>query len=942
MTDASFPAGAGSVVQTIREIDWAGHRLGVPEGWPARLKAAVNTILAAPDPMFLAWGDDLTFFFNDGYSGLLGPRGAHAIGMPFRELWADIWPQIGPIVDKALAGEGSRFSNMPLKMWRYGVEEDAWFSFAYSPLLDENGSVRGMYCVTEETTEAVRSEAAWHAREARDRQILDSAIDYAIIATDMDGLITRWNEGASRVLGWENAEMIGHPAHRFFTPEDVAAGQVEHEMQRALDVGRGIDERWHLRKNGERFWASGEMTALRNDDDEVVGFVKVLRDRTEDRLAAEALRQSEAQLAEALDQLQSMNDELADRVLERTAERDRLWESSPDLLVELDFEGRLLRVNPAWTTILGYEPEDLIGRQVSTLVVPDDLELTEQALADARRAPLATTENRYRHKDGSSRWFSWVAAPNEHTIFATGRHVTEQRDTEAALRDEQDFARLALSAVGGVGVWTYDVASDRFFCDAAISRLYDLDPERGAAGLLRDEFLANVHPQDRKPLKAVMAGGLKRDGELELEYRLVHADGSVHWVLSRGHTYFDASGAPVRRTGIGVDMTSQRQVEDQLRQSQKMEALGQLTGGIAHDFNNLLTVIRGSAEMLQRPNLTPEKHQRYADAIADTADRASKLTSQLLSFARRQALTPEVFDVAASILALNDMVGTLTGSRVTVDVDVDECPCHVNADRTQFDTAIVNMAVNARDAMSGEGRLKITTRPVHGIPALRAHPAVAGKFVAVTLTDSGPGIPAEKIDHIFEPFFTTKAVGQGTGLGLSQVFGFAKQSGGEVVATNAENGGASFTLYLPLTEDLLDEAGLDDAGGVGALGQGTYILVVEDNAEVGAFATQALVELGYRTHWVVSGAEALAALATPNEFEMVFSDVVMPGMSGIELGQEIQRLYPSLPVILTSGYSDAIVQSGASGFALLQKPYSIGSLSRILQQRARGASSLQR
>ena len=621
----------------------------------------------------------------------------------------------------------------------------------------------------------------------------------------------------------------------------------------------------------------------------------------------------------------------ATTILQQDTERDLLWESSPDLLAEMDFEGRLLRVNPACLSLLGYQPEELIGHLVSSLVFPEDSMKTQEAIAEAAQGGSPTVENRYRHKDGSTRWFSWVAASTQRIILTTGRHITAQREAEAALRDEQDFARLALAAVGGVGVWTYDIPADRFFCDAAISALYALDPERGAAGFLREEFFANVHPEDREPLRKVLAGGLQREGELELEYRLLHPDGSIHCVLSRGHTYLDADGQPVRRTGIGVDMTSQRQVEDQLRQSQKMEALGQLTGGIAHDFNNLLTVIRGSSELLRRPDLAPDKRQRYADAIADTADRAIKLTSQLLAFARRQALTPEVFDAGASIKAIADMVGTLAGSGVAITVDVDHCPCIVNADRTQFDTALINMVVNARDAMNGEGRLTITARPAPSIPAATAHGAVAGEFLAVTLTDTGPGIPPDKLDRIFDPFFTTKGVGKGTGLGLSQVFGFAKQSGGDVLASNPEGGGASFTLYLPLAaQQQAAPSAASAKENVATSGEGLHILVVEDNVDVGEFATQALAELGFKTRWVVSGREALAELALARDFDLVFSDVVMPGMSGIELGREVQRLYPDLPVVLTSGYSEAIVQSGASGFPLLHKPYSIASLSRIL------------
>lgn len=262
-------------------------------------------------------------------------------------------------------------------------------------------------------------------------------------------------------------------------------------------------------------------------------------------------------------------------------------------------------------------------------------------------------------------------------------------------------------------------------------------------------------------------------------------------------------------------------------------------------------------------------------------------------------------------------------------------PCYIDADRSQFDTAIVNMAVNARDAMKNEGQLTIAVETKSGMPAIRAHPATPGEFVAVSLTDSGPGIARENIERIFEPFFTTKGVGEGTGLGLSQVFGFTKQSRGGVIVTSEEGEGATFTMYLPRVEGAAGDLAEANDRSV-ALGEGACILVVEDNAEVGMFATQALEELGYKTTWAMDGQKALDELAAEvGRFDVVFTDVMMPGMSGIELGQEVARLYPDLPVLLTSGYSDVLAQSGTHGFELLQKPYSLDTLSRALRKVSR-------
>jgi CheY-like chemotaxis protein len=365
-----------------------------------------------------------------------------------------------------------------------------------------------------------------------------------------------------------------------------------------------------------------------------------------------------------------------------------------------------------------------------------------------------------------------------------------------------------------------------------------------------------------------------------------------------------------------------------------MEAVGQLTGGVAHDFNNLLTVIRSATDLLKRPDLPPERRERYIDAISDTADRAAKLTGQLLAFARRQALQPEVIDIGQSLGSIADMLGTLTGSRITIAIDVPDTPCFTNVDPSQLDTALVNMAVNARDAMDGAGRIDIALRTATMIPAVRSHPAVEGQFVAISMRDTGSGIPPEKLERIFEPFFTTKGVGQGTGLGLSQVFGFAKQSDGDIIVESEVGCGTVFTLYLPRAEERT--ANLPGAVPEGlADGHGTCVLVVEDNKDVGTFTTQSLAELGYVTVWAADAQEALAVLGEDAaRFDIVFSDVVMPGMNGIDLAKTIRASHPGLPVVLTSGYSNVLAQDGTDGFELLHKPYSVEDLSRILRKAA--------
>jgi two-component system NtrC family sensor kinase len=379
------------------------------------------------------------------------------------------------------------------------------------------------------------------------------------------------------------------------------------------------------------------------------------------------------------------------------------------------------------------------------------------------------------------------------------------------------------------------------------------------------------------------------------------------------------------------------EAEDALRHGQRLEALGQLTGGVAHDFNNLLTVIRASVDMLRRQDLPEPRRLRYIEAISDTVGRAAKLTGQLLAFARRQSLQPEVFDACQNVRTLSEMLATLIGSRVEITAQVPDEPCLINADAGQFETAMINMAVNARDAMDGVGKLSITVRRVDHLPSGSSHPPSPHGHVAVSVTDSGVGIPPELFGRIFEPFYTTKEVGQGTGLGLSQVFGFARQSGGEVDVASEVGKGSTFTLYLPrVTAARSAQSPLaDDAPPVGQSG-GASVLIVEDNAEVGQFAADTLTQLGCTCVLVDNATHALEELVIdPARFDLVFTDVVMPGMSGIELAQEIRKGGLDLPIVLASGYSQVLSQQGSHGFELLQKPYSAEQLARVLHKAVR-------
>jgi PAS domain S-box-containing protein len=426
------------------------------------------------------------------------------------------------------------------------------------------------------------------------------------------------------------------------------------------------------------------------------------------------------------------------------------------------------------------------------------------------------------------------------------------------------------------------------------------------------------------------------------------------WRVRKDGTRFRASVLidPIRNEGgvlIGFakvtrDLTERWKTQQEmlaareaLAQAQKMEAVGRLTGGVAHDFNNLLTVIRASADLLARPGLSDEKRQRYVKAIAETAERAALLTGQLLAFARRQPLKPEKFDVATRLGGMGQIIHTTLGSPVQVSYMIEPDVGAVEADPNQFETAILNMAINARDAMSAGGTLRISAKRMDRIPATRGHVAVKGSFVAVSIEDSGTGIEEETLARIFEPFFTTKEINKGTGLGLSQVYGFAKQSGGEVSVESELGKGSRFTLYLPRLDAAAMPVDLPAAEPNVALSERRSVLLVEDNETVGSFAHNLLCELGQEVTWATGADDALRILDEHRgKFDLVSTDVVMPGMNGIDLAQEVRRRWPDLPVVLTSGYSHVLAEEGSHGFELLQKPYTVDGLLGVLGGPAEG------
>ncbi|MCJ2135341.1 PAS domain-containing protein [Methylobacterium sp. J-026] len=630
-------------------------------------------------------------------------------------------------------------------------------------------------------------------------------------------------------------------------------------------------------------------------------------------------------------------------LLAREAELRLVADAMPVLIAFIDRNLVYQFANAAYETWTGLSAADVVGRTVADLLGPEAFEARRHAIARTLAGEEARHEWTWTFPNGESRTADTRYLPRRGPdgavdgFYVFAHDISERKRIEELLRSRAEHleAQVAAQTRDRDRVWTLSpvlkLVADRDGQVQAVNPSWSRALGWSEAETLGRTALDFVAAPERAAAQAALRP-LCEDRRVEdVELSCVTRAGDQRRVL---WTVVPEDGMFY---GFGRDITEQRQAEEALRQSQKLEAIGQLTGGVAHDFNNLLTIIRSSVEFLRRPELAEERRRRYLDAVSDTVDRAAKLTGQLLAFARRQALTPQVFDVCARLRSIADMLDSVTGARIRVAIDLPDTPRFVRADESQFETALINMAVNARDAMDGEGGLTLRLDGDSPMPAIRGHAGARGPFVAVRVSDTGAGIPAPDLGRIFEPFFTTKEVGKGTGLGLSQVIGFAKQSGGDIDVASALGGGTTFTLYLPqvAAPAAAAEAGRD-AQRAPAPQRGLCILVVEDNLGVGRFCTQILEDLGHAPVWAKSAEEALAELdSTPNRFDVVFSDVVMPGMGGFALARHLQVTRPDLPVVLTSGYSHVLAMDDAHGFALVRKPYSAEQLAQVLYETAK-------
>ena len=758
-------------------------------------------------------------------------------------------------------------------------------------------------------TAALQQEVLEHRRTgaARDHhaereRLFSAAVESsndAIITTSLDGTITGWNSAAERLFGYSAAEATGKNI-TLLVPVDRLP-EVQDTLRR-IGWGERIEhnETVRLHKDGRRIEVSLSISPIKSPSGATIGISTVTRDITEANKTRQALRQ-------------------------QTEELRRIFETSQDLIMVMDSRGFLVQISPSCEAILGYRPEEMIGRSGVDFIHPDHLETSRQEMRAARRGERPKmSDTRCFHRNGQAVWLSWLGTWSEpaRRFFFVGRDMTESRTTQETLRESEQLARGII-----------DTALDAFVQVDEKSVIRDWNAQaENILGWSRDEALGKDvfelmgRPDGQGPLKQALQSFLLSGSEVvrqprrELQIRRrdqkeLTVELSIAALKTRGGFVFN---------GFIRDLTDKLAAEERIRQAEKMEAMGQLTGGIAHDFNNILTVITGTIEILADAVKGEPQLAAITRMIDEAASRGADLTQHLLAFARKQPLEPKITDVNTLIIDTAKLLQRTLGEHVEIESVFEDETCPAIVDPNQLATAILNLALNARDAMPDGGKLIIET----GFAVLddnyaRMHSDVRpGRYAMIAVSDTGTGIPAAIRDKVFNPFFTSKGPGKGTGLGLSMVYGLIKQSAGHIMIYSEEGHGTTIKMYLPPATGALPAA--EPALAPAVEGGHETILVVEDDKLVRDYVLAQLHSLGYVTLDAANATEALAFVHTGHAFDLLFTDVIMPGMNGRQLADEILKVKPGLRVLFTSGYTEnAIIHHGRldEGVLLLAKPY---------------------
>ena len=818
----AFLADGGEMGARIRAFDWNKSPLGAPEDWPQALKTAVGMLLSTKFPMFIAWGPELRFLYNDAYVDVLGRKHPAALGHAFEDIWAEIWTDIGPLVDRALAGEPTYFENLPLTLTRKGFEEQTWFTFSYGPLRGDSGAAEGMFCVCTETTATVLAARERITEAERLRQLFDHAPGFMAVLRGPEHAFEMTNAAYLQLVG--HRDLIGRPV-REALPEVEGQGFFEllDEVYRRGNAFTGramsIDLQREPGSAVEERQVDFVFQPMLESGGSVSGIFIQGTDVTERHRAELALRESE--------------------------ERFRLIaDSAPVPMWVTRMDRTRSFVNSAYVEFLGISYDEAVGFDWRTVIHSDDAEriVAESIAGEATLKPFELVG---RYKSGTGwRWIRSISQPRfgpqgEHVGFIGVAHdITALKEAEAALREANET----------------------------------------------------------------------------LERRVAERTGDLSAALDR----------------LQAEVGERLRAEEALRQAQKMEAVGQLTGGIAHDFNNLLTPIMGGLELLAA-RVEDARMKRVADTALESARRGAKLTGQLLAFSRIQRISMAPVAVNDVIEKMQTLLRHSIGRSIVIETDLAPDAGYGLCDANQLENAVLNLAINGRDAMPDGGTLTISTARLDLTDEADHR---AGTFVRIRVSDTGAGMPPDVAARATEPFFSTKPLGKGTGLGLAQVYGIAQQAGGTLRIASEVGRGTDVDILIPGMEapDAASSEGAA-AAGVAAPAARARVLVVDDDDDVRAFLIASLEGLGHEVVAAENGEEGLARLRERRP-DLALIDYAMPNMHGAEVARAAREIAPDLPIVFVTGYAESEQLEAALGseVPVLRKPFTLAELAAAVAE----------
>ena len=926
----SFLNHRSGLSELIRQFDWGKTALGPISAWPAQVRTLTSVALSSDLAMVMLWGPSGVMIYNDAYAEFAGRRHPQLLGSDVLLGWPEVADFNGHVLETVLKkGRTLAYRDQHLVLARSGVPEDVFLNLDYSPVLDNAGTPVGVLAIVQETTERIHTEQRlriaqqaghvgtfeWYPESGK----LDVSDEYRRI----------WGLSPDVVVTDKLLVGLLHPDDRGIAgPSKLdVANPLEYAEYRRIDP---VTKKIHwIARRGEVVSTAG-IKARR--------FVGIAYEITDIK---EAKRQAE--ISEA--RWRGLFEEMQEGFFVGEAIRN-------DAGQMIDF--RFAELNPAFEKQTGLAALAVSGRSVREVIpgIQEDLIETYAKVVDSGE-PVQFEVHIPALAD---RWFearARSAGPERFAVLfleITARKLAGQ----AVQASETRFRLLAQSMPNHVWTAKTDGQLDWFN-----DRTYAYG--NSAPGSLDgDGWAVLVHPDDIGAAAATWARAREQGKPYEMEFRLRRYDGAYRWHIARAVPIRAASGSIDCWIGTNTDIEDQKAAEarltalaetlelrveertselnktqEALRQSQKMEAIGNLTGGVAHDFNNLLQVISGNLQLLAKDIAGNDRAERRVSNALAGVSRGSKLANQLLAFGRRAALEPKVVNIGRFVSGVDEMLRRAIGEGVEIETIIAGGLWNTLIDPAQIENALLNLSINARDAMDGTGKLTIEAgNAVVDDEYARGHDIAPGQYVMLAVTDTGSGMSPEVMAHVFEPFFSTKPEGKGTGLGLSMVYGFVKQSGGHVRIYSEVGSGTTVKLYLPRAherEDVLVSPSTDPITG-GA----ETILVAEDDAEVRSTVVETLRELGYRVLTANDAASALTVIESGVAIDLLFTDVVMPGtLKSPELARKARERLPGVAVLFTSGYTEnAIVHGGRLdlGVELLSKPYSREMLARKVRQ----------